>query len=163
MKVFWLLMALLVGCASPVKKMSAGTARARLFPDGLYRHAVSLKLSDGTTRDFDGIVDVTPKRIKVIGLSGFGTTMFRIEEERDTAAIHTTIYLKPLKPHEAEIVRFYRVLRKMMLLPVDGPLKVTLEDVEVRFSDYDENRVPGRIEMHHPKFDVAVKMVGYDA
>lgn len=163
MRILVLILCLVAGCASPVRKMTEGVKRVRLFPDGVYRHQVSLKLPDGSTREFDGVVSVSPKAITVVGLSGFATTIFRIEEDRPSAAVKTTIYLAPMKKHEAQIERFYKVLRKMMLLPMGAPDQNRFDDVDVRFSNYDDNHVPDRIEMHNPKFEVSVRTVGYEA
>lgn len=155
----------LAGCASHQKKFTSQPARTLLFPNGVYHHAITLQTADKNTRSFNGVVRLDDASIKIVGLSPLNSTIFRIEENRATGKITTEVYHSSFKKFENRLLEFYVPLRAMMLMRMGGdkpPSAIEANGIKIRFSDYDENKVPAHIEMEHPNFTVKVEVTGYE-
>lgn len=181
------------GCALPQKKQASAPIsadREQLFPNGTYKHNVRLELEqapnpekpDEKRFDLKGLAQVQPEMIKVVGLSPFGTTLFKITENRATGEINVETYVDSLKRVESKIRDYYSVLRHMMIAPMkpgkrgamklakansDGlpevvDLKTRDESATLKFENYDKNKIPQRIQITHPRFKVDVEVAGYE-
>jgi len=165
---FVVLMLSLVGCvSSPTRKYSLVGPRADLFPTGTYHHAVDIELPDGKEFGFDGIVSLSPTRIKVVGLGALGSTLFTVEESRATGKVSVQIYQAQFKPMEERLRAFYAILRRTLMVKVNSPrdLEITDENskaVRIQFSKPDANEIPSQISIQHPAYRVRVTVVGYE-
>lgn len=172
----------LVSCSSPQKTFHEEGPRTQVFPNGTYQHEIRLKQKEGGERTFSGVVQIKEDLITVVGLSPFGSTLFKITEDRKTKNIKTEIYVEAFKKYEDKVAGFYQVIRELMLLKLgqtqapgmkvletesDGaPKKVVLtlegKEITLSLSNFDEHHIPQNLEVSHPFFQVFVKVVGYN-
>ena len=66
----------------------------------------------------------------LVGLSAFGTTAFKIDEDRKSGDVQTQVYLEPMKKYEARLTEYYLILRELLVATSDSSgdtthLKVT--------------------------------------
>ena len=184
MKRLVVLFLIVASCAGAPKTSRVATSdRDRLFPFGTYRHKVDLtvKLNSEKNRSFklDGIVDLREEKIQVIGISAFGTTEFKIVEDRKSGAISIEIYRDQLKKAENRFRDYYSVLRRLLDAKMKrgadselvwaefdetGPLKLTEARTGSTFylSQFDRNKIPTALEVHHREFSALIKVVGYE-
>ncbi len=181
--------AALPACApKKVKMISQGGTRDQLFPYGVYKHDVGLVMAKTDTSpekkfDFTGVVKVNADQIQLVGLSYFGTTVFKVLEDRKTGEVKTEVFVEQMKKFESKIPEYYSTLRLFLIarLPlvsklhqlqwnkIDSrgfPLEAATVDLEknavFRFKNYDLNNIPTEITIEHPNFTVAVKVSDYD-
>ena len=184
-----LVAAILPACApKKIKMISQGGTRDQLFPNGVYKHDVGLTMAKTETSeekkfDFTGVVKVNAELIQLVGLSYFGTTVFKITENRKTNEIKTEVFVEQMKKYESKIPEYYSTLRLFLIasLPlethprqlkwnkIDGrgfPLEAQTVDYEknalFRFKNYDLNNIPTEISIEHPNFTVQIKVSDYD-
>lgn len=158
-----------IACSSTPKTagISSGS-RESLFPFGTYQHKVELKISvaNSQTREvsLDGVVALKSDRVQVIGLSGFGTTEFKIYEDRTTGKITIETFREALKKAEPKILEYYSVLRLLLSAKMRGPGEFSDQVSGTKFylSDFDKNSIPMKLEMIHPAFSAKIKVVGYE-
>ena len=183
------LVGILPACApKKIKMISQGGTRVLLFPNGVYKHDVGLTMGKTETSeekkfDFTGIVKVNAEQIQLVGLSYFGTTVFKITENRKTGEIKTDVFVEQMKKYESKIPEYYSTLRLFLIasLPletharqltwskIDGrgfPVEARTVDYEknavFRFKNYDFNSIPTEISIEHPNFTVQIKVRDYD-
>lgn len=166
MKALYLLLLLLASCSSYQKNFHPVGPRTQVFPNGTYQHEIRLVQKEAGNQNFFGIVSIKEDTITVMGLSSFSTTVFKMTENRKTKEIKTEIYVDALKKYEDKFQTFYKVVRELLLLKegTKETVKMVVEGktIELSLSNYDENKVPQNLEIHHPNFDVFVKVVGYN-
>lgn len=181
--------AALPGCApKKVKMISQGGTRDMLFPYGVYKHGVDLTMMKTDTApekhfEFTGVVKVNADQIQLVGLSYFGTTVFKVLEDRKTGEVKTEVFVEQMKKFESKIPEYYSTLRLFLIarLPLETKVKqlkwskidsrgfpIEAETVDFeknatfRFRSYDLNLIPTEIMIEHPNFTVAVKVSDYD-
>ena len=157
------LVTLLFGCATSPRPKVDSQAKNRLFPDGTYRHEVTLMLPNGQQHQFQGVVKLAPERIEVVGLSFFNTTVFRVVDNRKNEPPEVHIYIPQLRPQEAKVREMYGLLKKMLLLPHAEAEKTELPGGgHLSMAGYDERHIPRLLRIQSDKFTVDVKVTSYD-
>lgn len=176
-----LLVVLLLTACSTYRVKNESESRPRLYPNGTYRHSVVLTMPDGKTQSFQGVVSLSDKQIVVVGLSAFGTTVFRLKDDLGSGKQEVEIFIDQLKKHDSKLREFYALLKRLLLLPAKGMgqgtekrennpdgLPVSLEtsglehNAKLFFEEYDAHKLPLRIRMEGEKFKVEVTVIGYD-
>lgn len=180
----WILLAL-GGCSSPQKTVSGPISLRHVFPYGNYQHHVALQIPGAAKNlprrfEFNGVVQTSEDAIRIAVLSAFGTTAFKINEDRRSGEIKAEIYVDGMKQYEPRLRAYYSTLRLLLLAenppparsPVQFqktnaqgfPLEATVlkEATLFRFSDYDAHGIPGRIAIEHPQFQVEIEVSGYE-
>jgi hypothetical protein len=167
-------------------KVSSGKlSHERIFPYGTYKHDVELavSLANGQSRQFNfsGIVQLKTDTTQVVGLSQFGTTVFKLTENLKTGEIQTQIFLEEMKKGESRIRDYYGILREILNgsnLKQPAQLKWTktnaagypieMETVGapditlLKITQFDENQVPVEFSMDNSKFHIKVKVTEYE-
>lgn len=174
----------MVSCASP-QRVHGAVSHERVFPYGNYRHDVSLSISmaNGQTRQFNfiGIVQLKPETTQIVGLSSFGTTVFKLTEDLRTSDVEVKIYVEEMKHSEPRIRDYYGVLREILnspLNPSSSRLKwlntntkgypIEMETVGLadktllKIIRFDPNDVPVEFSMDSQKFHISVKVTEYE-
>jgi hypothetical protein len=179
-------------CAShniQVAQVPTGTAsQARLFPYGNYKHKVSLTVTarpDTAEKKFNftGIVQLKADAIRIVVLSDFGMTAFKINENLLTGDIQTEVFVPQMKKFEPRIREYYLILREILLAgnqPPTGnshlkwikaneqglPLEIQTVGLEqnatFKLSGFDKNKIPTGFSIEHPHFEVDAQVAGYD-
>jgi hypothetical protein len=163
---------LIFGCTTPSKRISSpDVIKTAVFPDGIYQHDVALQIhgkeGEKQNNHFRGVVKLKPEAIQIVSLSPFGTTVFKIIDDRVARKVDKEIYVEEMKPYANKIIEYYIVLKAMLLAERD-PLAKGFQmiqvnpDTTIRFDHYDSNHIPGLANIHSPQFDADIKITGYD-
>jgi hypothetical protein len=163
---------LLGGCASPRVTTPGESAKTYVFPYGKYQHNVELTLF-GNAGDaplhqhLNGVAKIDAKMIQVVGLSPFGTTVFKITDHLNTGKIEDEIYLPQMKAHEDRVLAFYQLLKKLLLLKKnpayqEGSVIEVESGTEFTFGAFDQNQIPKKMTIHSARFEVEIEVTRYD-
>jgi hypothetical protein len=168
----FILVVSLAGCASPRVTTPGESAKTYIFPYGKYQHDVQLTiLGDAgdtpTHQHLNGLVKIDANTIQIVGLSPFGTTVFKISDHLDTGKIEDEIYLPQLKAHADRVLAFYQVLKKLLLLKKDhsyheGSAIEVEPGTEFIFGAFDKNQIPKKMTIHSAHFEVEIEVTRYD-
>ncbi|MBX2994208.1 MAG: hypothetical protein KF681_05290 [Bdellovibrionaceae bacterium] len=180
----------LAACSSAPKKTvqtkPEAPPRTLIFPYGSYQHLVHVAVKNPKNKgpsqmDFQGAFTFTGEQISLIALSGFGTTVFRVDENVQTSEVKVQTYVPALEKYEPRIRGYYAILRDVLTTPLAGtPAKAKIlartesgfpSEIEVpgdtgpiraRLGGYDENDIPKSVLITHPDFELDVKVQGYE-
>jgi len=178
----------LMSCASPRKTVSGSVTHEKLFPYGTYMQKVSLTLPAKAGREeknfnFNGVVQLKPDAIHVAGMSFFGTTAFKIDEDRKTGEIKTEVYVEQMKKYEPRLKEYYQILREILIadakpshdsshlkwlrtnekgLPVEMETVGFDKNAVFRLDGFDENGIPSEFSIDQDTFSVKVQVSSYD-
>jgi hypothetical protein len=154
-----ILLLLLVSCVQKPLGVKRGGG---LFPYGTYRHEVSVHvLRPARDMDLRGVVSCDENHIKAVGLSFFGTTMFRIDEDLRTGEIKKEFFLDAIERHQAEFMRYYRLIHALLDAPA-GQSDFERDGARFHAGDFDDKGIPRRVRIEHPEFTVDLKVTKYE-
>jgi hypothetical protein len=133
-----------------------------IYPFGKYQHKVKIKTREPErTMEMRGVVSYTPEAIKVIGLSTFNTTIFRIEENLKTGEIKKEFYLEIIRKHQDRFMNFYYLIRELITAP-KGTIDFTRNGAHFTFSEPDKLGIYTKIHIDHPQVLLDVEVDDYD-
>ena len=133
-----------------------------IYPFGTYQHYVRIQiLNPPRTMDLRGVVSYQPEHLKVVGLSAFGTTLFRIDESLTTGELKKEFFLEIMQQHPEQFVTFYNLIREIITAP-KGTMEFTKQNAHFLLSDPDELGIPRKIHVEHPQFILDVEVTSYD-
>jgi hypothetical protein len=159
MKVLIVLSFILAGCTQAPVKIPEGGG---IYPYGKYQHDVKIKiLTPPRTMTMRGVVSYTADSLKVIGLSSFGTTVFRIDENLKTGEISKEFYMDIIRKNEDKFMEFYRIIRELVTAP-KGATDFTRGETHFVLSDPDENGIYCTVHVEHPQFVLDIDVTDYD-
>ena len=160
---------LLAGSCAEKRIVSGPIDRTRLFPPGVYHQSVRISIpSQNKSFRLEGVVAIRPETIRLFALSSFGTTVFRIQDDLARNEVATEIYVDDLKKHEKSIREFYGVVRVLLIsFPRESakePYRVTIgrEIASLEIKEFDQNGIPERILITHPRFSADIRVTGYE-
>lgn len=113
--------------------------RTLLFPLGTYRHTVTIQLKNGTlngkpdgphSQRFSGVVNLQKDKLTILALSPFGTTVFRLTENRTTKTVVLETEIAALKKVETQIATYLEPMQ--LLLSLSVPLPVSDRVTQIR-------------------------------
>jgi hypothetical protein len=192
MKAIWIItLFALSACTSMGKPKAPPLARTLIFPNGIYHHDVELKVPKTAEHEeknfgFNGVVKISDDTIQVVALSPFGTTAFRITEDRVSHGISDEIYLAQMRKFEPKLLEYYSTLRELLTLQWHDekvsniiwkevsadqlPLLIEFlnekadppEKAVFKFIQYDEQKMPIKMEIIGEKFEVKIKVSRYE-
>lgn len=129
-------MCLVTACATGPK--ATVLPRTRLFPLGTYRHTVTIRLKSGTlngnpdgprSQRFLGVVNLQQDKLTILALSPFGTTVFRLVENRSTGVVDLETEIAALKKVESQIVKYLEPMRVLLSQPVPLSASKSVEQI----------------------------------
>ena len=160
------------GCASPRITTPGESAKVYVFPYGKYQHDVQLTIIGNTGNKpqhyhLNGVAKIDANLIQLVGLSAFGTTVFKITDHLDTGKLDDEIYLPQMKSHEDRVMAYYQVLKKLLTLKKqdayhEGSVIEVEPGTEFIFGAFDQNQIPKKMTIHSPHFDVEIEVTRYD-
>jgi hypothetical protein len=150
---------ILAGCAHKPVVIPPGSG---LYPFGKYQHHVEIhpQAPGAKAMEMRGVVSYTADAIKVIGLSSFGTTVFRIEENLKTGEIKKEFYLEIIRRHADRFVGFYKMIRELMIAPKDAT-DFKRGDAHFVLSQADASGIYRKIHIDHPQVILDVTVDDY--
>lgn len=155
MRLFLTFLFLLSGCAHKELRPPLGGG---IFPFGTYQHNVKITTPD-RTMEMCGVVSYREGQLKVIGLTAFGATAFRIEEAH--GVIKKEFYLDIIKKHEDRFMYFYQMIRELITAP-KGLSDFTRQGAHFVFSGPDANGIYKNIHITHPQFTLDIEVTDYE-
>jgi hypothetical protein len=157
----WMI-ALLIWSAGCAHKNLNPPTGGGLFPYGNYQHQAKVKITQPPrTMEMRGVIAHTEDKIKVVGLSSFGTTLFRIEEDLKTGKISKEFFLEAIQRHEDKFMSFYGMIHDLILAP-KGSTDFTKQGAHFVVTEPDERGIYRKIHAEHSQFVVDIEVTGYD-
>ena len=147
MRRFLIFLALAACTSAPPKPIPVSEL---LYPPGTYQHKVHVHIVR-PVRDIDlrGVIRSEPERLKVIGLSSFNTTVFRIDENLKTGEIEKEFLVEAIKRNEEKFMFFYAMLKELQLAR-KGQTEFERQGAHFKISQPDEKGIFRRIEITEP-------------
>ncbi|MGZ3722662.1 MAG: hypothetical protein ACXVA9_07030 [Bdellovibrionales bacterium] len=152
---------LCVACGHKTLRAPEGNG---IYPYGKYQHSVKVKaVVPGQERimEMRGVVSYSADFIRVIGLSTFGTTLFRIEENLKTGELKKEFYMDVIRQHEERFIGFYRMIRELLTAP-KGSTDFKRGDAHFALSEPDDHAVYRKIHVDHPQVVLDIKVDDYE-
>lgn len=161
-RLMFFLFAALTACIQKPPAPEAAKEPRAPYPFGKYQHQVRIQILKPEHHDFSvtGALSYAADEIKLIGLSPMGTTLFRLTDTKGSE-LKTEYFMDALAKADPFIRAFYGDLREALVTP-DPRTKFTKNGTDFIFADLDEKKIPRLIFIANPKFEVTVKVVGYD-
>jgi hypothetical protein len=162
MRIWFLIAAvsfLSLSCAHQALNVPSGDT---LYPYGKYRHSVKVHVlkPEPRTMDLRGVVAVNADSIKVVGLSGIGTTIFRIEEDRHTGVVKKDFYLEIVRQHQDRFMEFYSLIRELVTAP-KGATDFIRGEAHYVVSDPDDDGIYRTVHITHPQVNIDIEVTDY--
>jgi len=156
---FAFLLLVLPGCAQKLKKPQPSEL---MYPHGTYQHKVRVQIAQPVrTVDLRGVIKSQPHELKVVGLSTFNTTVFRIDENLQTGEVVKEFYVDTVRQNEERFMFFYSLLKEMLLAP-KGKNQFERKGAKFVLSQPDENQIYRTIHIHHPQVNLTIEVTGYE-
>lgn len=150
----------MTACASKPPKVPGPSDR--IYPPGTYQHKVNVRIAEPARNvDLRGVVKSSPESLKVVGLSTFNTTVFRIDENLKTGEIEKEFYVDAIRRNEDKFMFFYALLKELQLAP-KGQNEFDRQGAHFKLSKADENNIPRLIEVTHEKVNLTIEVTGYE-
>jgi hypothetical protein len=143
-------------------KLVAPTDRGTgLFPYGTYQHNVKIHImTPERFLEMQGVVNYSHGQLKVVGLSTFNTTVFRIEERLDTGEIKKEFYLDIVKRNEDRFMKLYHLIRGLITANKDQT-DFTKDGARFLVSELDANGIYRKVHIDHEQFTLDIDVAGY--
>lgn len=148
------------GCAlPPVVRPKESTL---LFPHGTFYATVKLQINKPTkVIDFKIVTESLPSKLKIMGISRLGSTDFRFEFDWKSGRWSKELYEDETQRYADELIVFFRMMRDLFAVSQSEALH---EKHGARFEllDQDENHVPRRVVIRHPRENVFLEITNYE-
>ena len=159
---------LILSLSCSLKKVSNNIDSSLVYPYGNYIHLVSIYDSkDKIIQNLQGIVSHQKGKIKVIGYSPLGITLFKIEDDYKT--IKYQFYIKKLKLMKNKLKSIYKIIKAIMLTelshlePENGFLiNSSFWKGKLKFSKLDKRKIPKLVNISLPKFRLVIEVSNYE-
>lgn len=153
---------LVLGLASCAHRPTSPVTSEHLFAYGTYKHQVQVDvITPPRKMEMRGVVAYTPTQLKVVGLSPFGTTLFRIEENLTTGEVKKEFYMDAIQKHETQFLQFYSMIRAMVTGPSQRT-EFTQDGADFVVSEPDVRGVYRKINVKHSRFNLEVRVTDYE-
>lgn len=139
-------------------------SRTTLIPRGTHQQTVTVHIKKGDQRQmrFSGVLDVREDRVSLIGLTPFGSTLFRLKEDLKTGAISFETDNEQMKKAGPYIQKTYGPVREMLKIPYPPAVKEkTIGDLRFHFDELNAQDMPIKTRVETPDFDLDIEEVGY--
>lgn len=162
------------GCAHEKIVLAPASDRTILVPYGVHRQSVTVTIKKvptdpkaaaqtPKTMNFSGVMDHRAERTQLIGLTPFGSTLFRLVDDPKTKTLTFTTDNDQMKKAEPYLKATYAPIREMLKVPYPPVTReVTKGDFKFRFEDFNAQEMPMKILIFTPDFDLTIKEEGYE-
>ena len=151
---------ILLGCTqTPVKTTPESPG---IFPYGTYQHNVKIEvIAPPQTMNMHGVVSYSVRSLKVVGLSAFGTTVFRIEENLVTGELKKDFFVEVIRQHESAVMDFYQLVHTLITAP-KGATDFTKGRARFSLRARDGLGIYRQIDLRDPRLNLHVEVTSYD-
>ena len=169
----------LVACQSspplPPYESPGPYSGGELFPSGIYQQKIRIQPRNGTAREFRGVLRRDGKKLEVIGLSPFSTSLFRIRDDlsQPLGKESVEVFEPAFARYADRIAAFYQALRpllshrdpserKDLSRYPDGRLhQIQAAELEMSVLGYDPSGFAKMIELRRPGWTANVELMEY--
>ncbi|HMN69555.1 MAG TPA: hypothetical protein PKC28_13525 [Bdellovibrionales bacterium] len=132
------------------------------YPLGTYQHAVRIDIVEPQRQmKLRGVIQSREDKLTVVGLSTFGTTIFRIEEDYKTGEIKKEFYLDVIRQHEERFMFFYKLMSQLLKIP-KGTTTTDREGARFTLSEPDKNGIARHIKIEHRRVILNIEVTKYE-
>jgi hypothetical protein len=157
------------GCAhEKIYKIPVG-GRTTLIPYGVHRQSVTVHVKkEGNANapkkmNFSGVMDYRADHTQLIGLSPFGSTLFRLNDDAKTKTLTFTTDNEQMKKAEPYLKATYAPIREMLAVPYPPLMREVVKgDLKFRFEEFNDQEMPMKISITTPDFDLTIDEDGYE-
>lgn len=167
---------ILASCATKGPLPERKTRECILFPNGSYQQDVKLNIKGGKSFSFKGILKKENDYIRLIGLSWFGNTVFRVEGNRASHQVTVDVYEQSLKRYQEYFTRIYSSLepfigaekcihdQEQIITPAfkNDENGQAAEPVVFSLEEVDSNQMPLKFAFENSRFKVTIKVTEYE-
>jgi hypothetical protein len=133
-----------------------------IYPHGTYQHKVKVQIVQPVRNvDVRGVVESRPDDLKVVGISSFGTTVFRIDENYRTGEVNKEFYVDALKRNEERFMYFYALLKELLNAP-KGATEFEKQGAKFTLTNPDQNQIYRTVSILHPQVNLNIEVTGYE-
>ena len=161
-----IILVFLISCT--LKKKSKNFNRKLVYPYGNYKHLVSVyDINNKIIRNLQGIVSHRKGKIKVIGFSPLGMTLFKIVDDRKS--IKYNFYIKKLELMKNNLKPIYSLIKAVMMA---DPSNLESENGflvdssfwkgKMKFLKFDKKKIPKLVKIKLPKFNLVIEVSDYE-
>ena len=161
---FVLLSLLVTACAHYTIAPVANDTRTTLIPRGTHQQVVTVRVKKGDQNQmrFSGVLDVREDHVSLIGLTPFGSTLFRLKENLKTGQIDFETDNEQMKKAAPYMQKTYRPVKEMLMIPYPPAVKqTTVGDTKFYFDELNAQDMPIKTRVETPDFDLDIEEVGY--
>jgi hypothetical protein len=121
---------------------------------------VHVKKGEQKQMRFSGVLEVREDHVTLIGLSPFGSTLFRLKDVGGQITFETdNEQMKKAGPY---IQKAYEPVREMLKIPYPPAIREkTLGDLHFEFVALNAQDMPVKTKVQTPDFDLEIEEVGY--
>lgn len=161
MKLKLLVTLLFTACTQAPLKTPQGNG---LFPYGAYQHKVKIQVlnsRDVRPMEMRGAVSVSANEVRVVGLSTFGTTVFRIQEDLRTGELKKEYYLEIIKKNSERFMEFYYLIRELLTAP-KGTTEFERRGARFTVSAPDSQGIFRKVHVINSQVELNIDVTGYE-
>ncbi len=148
-----------IGCASQLK---APPPSDLTYPHGTYQHKVKVQIQQPTKNvEVRGLIESKPEELTVVGISTFGTTVFRIDENYSTGEVTKEFYVDAIRRNEERFMYFYSLIKELLKTP-KGKTEFEAQGARFMLSNPDQNQVYRTVAITHPQVNLNIEVTGYE-
>ncbi len=158
---------LFAGCAHRIISPLEPSLRTTLIPIGSHQqtvivHLKKVRLNGKDSMRFSGVLDVRADHVQLIGLTPFGSTLFRLKEDLKTGAIVFETDNDQMKKAEPYVKSTYQPIREMLRIPYPPLHREAISgDIKFRFENFNDQDLPLKILIETPDFNLEILEDGY--
>ena len=162
------------GCAHKAVMTEPAPDRVTLIPYGVHQQSVTVTVKRGPEgqelppsapkkMSFSGVLDHRAERTQLIGLTPFGSTLFKLIDDTKAGTLTFTTDNAQMKKAEPYLKSTYAPLRELLKLPYPPKIgAIQKGDVNFKFEKYSASEIPMRVLVETPNFDLVILEDGYE-
>jgi hypothetical protein len=158
---------LFAGCAHHSIATVGVASRRTLIPVGSHQQSVIVhlkknKINGKESMRFNGVLDVREDHVQLIGLTPFGSTLFRLREDLKTGEVVFETDNEQMKRAEPYIKSTYYPIREMLKIPYPPSRSdAAAGAIKFHFENFNAQDLPLKVLVDTPDFDLEILEDGY--
>jgi hypothetical protein len=152
----------LTACAHHTVAPIKNETRTTLIPRGTHQQTVTVHVKKGDQRQmrFSGVLEVREDHTTLIGLTPFGSTLFRVKDSGGHIEFETeNEQMKKAAPY---IQKTFEPIREMLKIPYPPAIREkTIGELHFEFVEMNAQEMPMKTRVQTPDFDLEIDEVGY--
>ncbi len=155
-----LLLLLVSACQTPPKIHGTGA----VFPYGNYHHKVFVETNKNQNYNLSGILKYETDRMELVGLSNFGTTLFKIKKNSMQKNTEVKIFEKNIVQKKSSFKKFFLLVEQVMKLQKEDIKKnrTRIGSAKIEFANLNSNGTPKITKVLTDSFQLTIRTLKYE-